>query len=76
MVEPEHADPYVLVLSQEARELATRLPAVRDSGLNVTTIRAAPRTAAALTGPISLWTAADVGAALADELLPTRRLSR
>lgn len=71
LVEPEHADPYVLVLSQKARELATRLPAVRDSGLSVTSIRAAPRVAAALTGPISLWTAAHAGAALADELLPT-----
>jgi cell wall-associated NlpC family hydrolase len=71
LVEPEGTDPFVLVLSQAAKDLATQSPAVRDSGLSVKTILEAPRMAAALSSPVPLWTAASANAALADELLPT-----
>jgi cell wall-associated NlpC family hydrolase len=75
-VEAADAPPFVLVLSQAAKELAVRSPAVRDSGLGVKTILEAPRVTAVLSAQVPLWTAAhrNHDAELADELLTTESI--
>lgn len=72
-VESAGARPYVLVLSQAAKDLAVKSPMVRDGGLSVKTILEAPRVTAVLSAQVPLWTAApqNQDAELADELLPT-----
>ncbi len=72
-VETAGAPPFVVVLSQAAKDLAVKSPMVRNSGLSVKTILEAPRVTAVLSAQVPLWTAAhrNQGAELADELLAT-----